>query len=545
MTVATGVRRVVWPLHLSRQIAYSLYGRPISAGNETYIRECLTGLAALRRRTAVSALPGVAAAVDEVLRAPSREGLQRLMQAVDAVGYSFCAERTEPRPLRFGRLSATRYRRLIFSVGPGIGLGDEITVLPFVRMLSTAFPDAAVEVYTSYPAFWHAAAPDVRTRTQVHRPGKTYERIEELTATGEAPATFAAFINFSGLEMLLPYRIAGIPMTMFEYAVGEGRVDFLPPGEPLERMIALDEEVPSMVRARDAVVRHLLGVRGVTGDAAHSPAQRMRNGDEFVLLVNPLTSKQMPLTPRGWARLARAVRAALPRRCRMIVRVYPGLSAASHKIAGAVIAACEMERRTGDVAEAMVRSSETLTAGNAVVATMDALANADLLLGMDTFSAHLAAVVGTPSVALCLTRNPLFWEPAAGSFWVDIGTGVETIAELLGNVVGAVAGRAPQLFGPVSRDACRDALAAGVVATAASAFDVAGPVQRRAYAALDEIWAALRPSARGFFERIDASYAWPRIRGGLTPSTPIQRARLAGGRLADSMFFRLLRMVSS
>lgn len=541
----TGVRRAVWPLHLARQIAYSLYGRPISAGNDTYIRECLTGLAALRGRAAVSGVAAVATAVDDVLRAPSRDALERLMRAVDDIGHLSWPRVADPRPLRFGRLRGARFKKVIFDVGPGIGLGDEIAVLPFQRMLSSAFPDAAVEVYTSYPALWHAAAPDVRTRTQVNRPDKAYERIEELTTVGEAQSTLAAFINFSGLEMLLPYRIAGVPMPMLEYAVGFGRIDFLPPGEPLERMTAVEPEVPSMVRARDTLVRHLLGMRGASGNTAHTMPSRPRRRDDFVLLVNPLTSKEMPLTQHGWARLVRTVRDVLPRRRRLIVRVYPGLSHSAREIAGAVAAACDAIRLPGDVVEPIVSPVERLTSGTAVSTTIDTLSNADLLLGMDTFSAHLAATVATPSVAVCLTRNPLFWESAAGSFWIDVGTGIDTVAQLLGSVAGAIAGRPPALLRGIAPDACRAAMAAGTVATAASPFDVTGAAQRRAYSALDEIWTSLRPAARALFERVDASYAWPSIRGELASTTPIKRARIAGARLADSMFFRLLGMVTS
>ena len=541
--MGAAVRRAVWPLHLARQIAYSLYGRPISAGNDTYIRECLTGLAALRRRAAVSAVPAIAAGVDQVLRASSREALERLMRTVDETGYQSWPGVADARPLRFGRLRGARFRKLIFVVGPGIGLGDEIAVLPFQRMLSAAFPDAAVEVYTSYPALWHAAAPGVRTRNQVNRPDKAYERIEELTAVGEAQSTLAAFINFSGLEMLLPYRLAGVPMPMLEYAVGLGRIDFLPPGEPLERLITLEQEVPSMVRARDALIRHLLGTRDASGDTP--PAPRPRGAADFVLVVNPLTSKEMPLLPPGWARLVRAVRNVVPRRRRLIVRVYPGLSPAAREIAAAVTEACDTMRLPGVAVEPMVSPIERLTSGTAVSTTLDALANADLLLGMDTFSAHLAATIATPSVAVCLTRNPLFWESAAGSFWIDVGTGVDTVAQLLGSVAGAITGRPPALLDGIVPEACRAAMGAETVAAAASPFDVAGATQRRAYSALDEIWTSLRPAARALFLRTDASYAWPSIRGELAPTTPLRCARIAGARLADSMFFRLLRMAAS
>jgi len=538
------VRRAIWPVQLARQIAYSLFARPISAGNDTYIRECLSGLASLRGGAAVSRIPRVAHAVDGVLHAPTREALEHLVHEVDAVGYATWCSEVEPRVLRFGRLRGAVFRRLLFVVGPGIGLGDEIAVLPFQRMLSNAFPDAAVEVYTSYPALWHAAAPGVRTRTQVHRPGKAYERIEELNAAGEARTTLASFVNFSGLEMLLPYRIAAIPMPALEYAVGIGRVDFLPPGQPLERMIALDPDAPSMIRARDALALHLLGIREAPRETPRS-APRSKHRDELVLLLNPLTSKEMPLTPQGWARLLRTVRDALPRRCRMIVRVYPGLSQSAHEIARSVIDACRHSLRAGDVLEPLVQPFDRLTSGNAVRAVMNALADADLLLGMDTFSAHLAARVGTPSVAICLTRNPLFWESAAGSFWMSVGAGIDRVAQLLGNVAGAVIGRPAPLFEGIDVGTCREALAAESVASASSPFDVAGNAQRRAFAALDEIWNALHPAARSLFTIVDQLYAWPWIRSELTPTTPIKRARLAGVRLADSMWFRLLRMVAS
>jgi len=537
----TPARRAVWSLHLSRQLSYALYGRFVSAGNETYIDECLTALRELRKTPAVSRNVNVRATFDAVLERPTHDGLRRLLQSIDDTGYMRAASQPAPRPLPFGSLRAKRYARLLFVLGPGIGLGDEIAFAPFLRGLRSAFPEAKVEIYTSYPSLWRELAPDAITRNQVRRPDRAYARIEEIAAAGEGATTLAGFVTYGNLEMLLPYFAARVPVDVFQYPIGQGYLDLLPAGSAAaQRLTTLDPAAPSIARARDALLHHLLGTR-----AGHPPPDcpsAVRDREQFVLVVNPLTSKAMPVDPPAWAALVGAVRRAIARSRRLDVRVYQGLSPSAHGIAARTVESCRAALRPGDTIAFLTDRAADLTSANSVHITAGALRDADLLLGMDTFTAHLAAETNTPSVALCLTRNPLFWEPHPSSFWLDLGAGGDAVAHLLVCVTALLAGRGDDLARGIPEGTFRAAAAASGLATLPSALELFSSGVRDAIAALDTVWLALPPRVQAMFARLDAAYAWPHIRARFDPKLPLAEVRRAGAQLRDSMFFRLVGM---
>ena len=50
-----------------------------------------------------------------------------------------------------------------------------------------------------------------------------------------------------------------------------------------------------------------------------------------------------------------------------------------------------------------------------------------LVLGLDTFTAHLASFIGTPSAALCYHRNLAFWSDYPRTWWIEIKHGLDRI----------------------------------------------------------------------------------------------------------------------
>lgn len=534
-------RRQLWSLHLARLIAFSLVGRPIGPGNETYIDECLAGLESLRRAVAEQGGPAAAAALAMLLRTRTKAATRPLLAAIDRTQYAapMRIARANATPLRHGALVRRERRRLLFVIGPGLGLGDELSLVHFVRAVRAAMPRATAEIYSCYPSLWRSVEPGVRVRTLVRCPERAYLAIEEAAAE-DADGTAAIFANFGAMEMLLPYVHTPIGIDLFDYGVGLGRIDHLPANSrTLETRCTLEPRAPSLLRARDAILATLLGTRfrNASTDSARAtrPSAGPRSEGPFVLLLNPLTSKDMPLTPEEWSALVATVREVVPRERPLHCAVYPGLSDGSRAIAARIAAACSPA--IDELQFITDAHGAPLSAATAAGATLDAVRGADLMLGMDTFTAHLTALEPVPAIALCLWRNPLFWENDPRTLWVHLALGPELLQELVRTVAALSAGVRPRWFAQLPPDVCREATRIGAPE---SALELLGEPHRLRIELLDRAWRAIPPRMRHLLSAADAEYAWPRIRTSFGADRALSEVRLAVAQLSDSMFFRLL-----
>jgi hypothetical protein len=297
---------------------------------------------------------------------------------------------------------------------------------------------------------------------------------------------------------------------------------------------------PNMIRALEDLLAHLLGTRPrIASRSTHSYFAGSAKG--FRLFVNPFTSKFSPLTPHHWAHFIREVRAALPPRMRLMCRVSPGFSPSCLEYARQVVRLAGQMIEPSDRVKVLGESNGVkITTENGIAAMHRAVARADFVLAIDTYTAHLAAYLNTVSLALCLTRNPEFWQPAVHTFWVDIHVGNETVLTIIRAIVKLTARRFVN-DPAIERYAgeCRDLVRLGhpLDLWPANGNGLAARMQHWASQA-STVWRALPKPLASILDKVDADHSWLRVGASLN-ETKNDSAPIALAKLAESFFFRL------
>jgi hypothetical protein len=457
------------------------------------------------------------------------------------------------RRIEAGVMAARAYRRVVVAVGPGIGVGDEVAFVRFVDELRRRFPAARCEVFSFFPAIWRTLAPEVRTRSLVPRPLRGYRQIDSWSALSAPGELLAVFATFASQWMFLPYLGCRRTADLLEIAVGRGTAWWLPAGGDEPRLLrALDPQVPNHGRSLRTLAGHLLSGRGrrpAPADPA-APPRPSPAGDEtpFRLFVNPLTTKRIPLAPDDWAGYVGEVRSALDAGGAgarpLEVTVYPGLAAPSIAYAREVVGRVRRAADGGSAVRAGLLAGpgrRPLAAATATGRCFEALGEADLAIGLDTFTAHLAAHAPVVAVNLCLTRNPEFWEEGTNTLWWDLDLGPDTIRRLLRLTLEVRLGGAACRL---DRRRCRELADLGPPeAIAGGALDVRESALDAWVAAADAVWKALPPDLRRLFEEVDRDLAWPAVRAGFRSARPsLREIDRSAARVESSLFYRLCRL---
>ncbi len=540
-------------LHMARQIAFSLVGRPISFANSVYVQDCMAGLRALRELIhAHEADRRLIACLDQVIEAPSAPGLRTLMGLIDQAHAAGWAPASWQR-LPAGLLQARNYAHIVLMAGPGIGLGDETAVVPFYRRLGEYFPGASIEVYTTYPGMWRALEPQVPVQSWVNKPDRAYARIEELLEAKHSAPILGTFVNFSGLNMLQPFFGEPVDADLLEISLGGGRIWHLSPEGVMRTHCEMDRKAPNLSRALERLAEHVFPGRNAQlappPPATRSIQPRASPGDPFRVVINPLTSKEMPLRPEQWERLIGTIRSTVPAERPLVCSIYPGLSTECWEYVGWIM---EQIRQGGQIAASdelrmlSEPSGKPLSVDRSLPVTFQAIREADLLLGMDTYTAHFAAHAHTPSLALCLDRSPLFWEQAPHTLWLDLRYGNLVMRSVLKLLIELLVIPDCSCFtGLLPAQQLGAVVALPLSQRISSALDLSTSAHGEWIATLDKAWGALPPREQSLLLRVDEEYAWPRIRPQLAADQPLPVALRAGEQLAASFFFRFLSLAAS
>ena len=549
-------------VHMTREIAHSLVSRPISFGNSAYFRDGLRNLERIRQAVAGQCrLSGtwepsarrLIHRLDRALRNPSMPFLKALNQPVAGLDPLAEFHRLIFRPLRPGILSAEDHDRVVVMIGPAIGLGDEIAFNDFLLSVRALKPRADFEVYSFFPTLWPVLTRAFAVRNLVGDPLRVFERLGNLLSRADLPRILALFANFSGHKMLAPFLRPRVGIDVLEVALGKGQAWWLPAdGGPAASHREWDEVVPNQHRSLERLTAFLTvrpqgAAKGRSAArAALPPLPDLSRRMTFRLLINPLTSKDIVMSPADWAELVGVVRAALPPDHRLSCQIYPGLSTRCHDFARSVV---ELAREGGLLAERdSIRplggpDGRPFTAEVGIERTFRAISASNLLLGIDTFSAHLAAQTEVPSLAFCLWRNPRFWQRRLNTLWLDVNVGRSAVRAMTHWVVALIcgapfAGRDPRPAAGIYRR---------IVSLEAAGGELCAPSGRRSrrfrgwLSLLDATWQGLPAAQRNLLARVDEDFAWPRVRASLVaPNATSLDLRRAFDRLTDSMFLRLI-----
>lgn len=429
-------------LHLLRVYQTIIALRPLDRGNreflETLLRACRALLAPLQTH-----LDGAGAAdtgLHELVHAAREQTAANAAAAapdlLTRISTARAVAPVEGRSLYVQRpISHLRddYASVRIVFGPGLGMGDAITFYPFVRALLAHCSRAAVTIWDLYPSLWRHLVPEARTAHYRGRPLRPFTQPPSGEGGGRTLVVIIDFEGFSFHERILPRRP---DQDVLEIALGRRTAWFAPGDSP---WTDVDHFARAPV-ANNYWMLHQLALRlfGSGRDVrAWMPREvrrrRTPSVDGPVVLLNPLSSKAVPLTLDDWSRLFRQLRVDVDTRGQLRAIVYPGVHEASRADAAALARA--LRTRAGVLTELLSGADgEPLTPYNAIDRFIHALRHADICLTIDTFSAHLAPLYGVPTLVITLKRNREFWVPDRQTFhWLapEAVTGIPPVAARL------------------------------------------------------------------------------------------------------------------
>lgn len=534
--------------HVSLHIAETLADRPLSVANTPFVVNSLRALATLRQVLidAIAGLNGcdrrqVTTLIEMIsgfLVEPGPPGARQIARYVSEAMELHAAAMRASIPQR--ELSAEPFRgshhdSLVVMIGPGIGIGDEIKLQALLLGLRCGLEldPAQVAIFSFYPSIWRTLTPDFVVHDLSRDPLGAFS---EARQRRHPLLVFASFLEQFSARCTMP---VGQPTDTMAVTLINGEIRLRFANDGVERVIStLVRKAPNYKAALAALTEHVCPSEAATASGLPRPSiTRLRNDRRtFTLAISPFTSKTSPLTPFDWAGFVAVVRRALPPSRCLSCWIVPGVSQSCREFAEQT-RTLTRARLHGEDAVALLDDGRTpLGVDDAFPALFDALRDTDLLLSIDTFSAHLARQTGTVTVALCLNRNVHFWDVTPYSFWLDTTRPRRDVITLL-RVISSLAARTTTRGGPLAD--LLDRAPRLIRATAG----LASPDQGRAAMVSlrrrgDALWVALPDAIRQALMSLDAEYAWPGLRHDIVSEDPGRR-RVAWMQLSASTFWRM------
>ncbi|MFZ3047932.1 MAG: hypothetical protein WA151_18620 [Desulfatirhabdiaceae bacterium] len=511
-------RRLLQLVHLAREHAAAVAYRPISFGNRGYLEERVADLHQIgsaikdllpRLKPVWRIIAGhVSQLLANISSDQKKKAFDRIVQDCDRTKYKeyWFHEITyvpaSDRPLLTGP-----YDRILMVIGPGIGLGDEISCVELILSLRMKFPKAEFDFFGYYSGVWTQADSTFKTHSLVKRPMMAFECVDQVMVDENRYNLLVVYINFTGLCFHLAFCLDRIRPDIVEIAVGQGKMWFMPrDGSPFQVVHAMDPLYPENYGALRQISNRLVGP--VTGSV--NKTGKICSTEEFRIIISPLTSKPIFLTPADWADIIEKTLCHVTNRKPVSCLVLPGMSASSADYARELV-----DRTTvKNISEFNIRvlgSGGPLSSETAYSKVYHALNQAHLLVGIDTYTSHLAAMVSVASINLCYERNIAFWPDVSNSWWIELRHDMETITEVstllfklaggMKNIDLSMLKKSPHLDVLIKMD--RSFSSVNGVFT----HDDLQNILTTCHAA----WNQIPQPYQRLITGIDANYAWPRI----------------------------------
>ena len=548
-------KKLLQLLHLVREHAAAIAFRPISFANKEYLEERVGELHCLGREMELM-LPGlkpqwqtVSIHIRRLLKNISaqhgKRDFSRIVWVCDQTRYrNFWKETATYIPAYNGTIIKKKYDRVIVVTGPGIGLGDEISCLEFIRSLKAVLPGADFDFYGFYPGFWNAVEPESTIHSLVGKPTKPFDCVDDIVKERKADKTLLVFINFSGLRFHLAFCLDKVRPDIVEIAVGKGVMWFAPAdGSPIQVARAMDELSPCNYIAMRKLAGKLLGPVNNDGFRQKQPARGF-DKDVFQIIINPFTSKQIFLGPQDWALIIKKA-INLKDRKQVSVSVLPGMSEQSKDYAMQIVD----EAKTDGIDNFNIRILEnngSLYPDHAFQTVYQSMCRSDLLIGIDTYTAHLAAALSVPSVALCYYRNVAFWPDISNSTWIELRHDVNIITEWT-SLILILSGGLKNRGAATIKKKLRAEEFIRLESNLSSANSKTIPERiDKSLENYNAAWNLLPANCRNLINQLDYNYAWPKINGWLGDCLPDENASAWLLDIIDRSHFRkLIQMIAN
>lgn len=181
---------------------------------------------------------------------------------------------------------------------------------------------------------------------------------------------------------------------------------------------------------------------------------------------------------------------------------------------------------------------DPFSADSAFSRVYQAMAESRLLIGIDTYTSHLAAMLSVASVNLCYERNIAFWPDVFNSWWIELRHDLDTITEVAALLFSLAGGMNRSLSAQLEKRVHLEALIA-----ADKLFSAIGSVST--HESLQSIltvchaaWSQIPYRYRQVITEIDANYAWPRVSAWLCDDRLDEKIRFWTGNIVGKSHFR-------
>ncbi|MBF0423922.1 MAG: hypothetical protein HQL73_13125, partial [Magnetococcales bacterium] len=414
--------------------------------------------------------------------------------------------------------------------GPGTRIGDESKPKKIIESLASwaGLSGERVILHSFCPSIWSVLLPTLNQGDLIAQPLIPFQPSRDRTLT-----IFAGFMYQGWLSTLNRTRQPSLEITL---ASGEVRARL--PGEPLEyHFTALERATGNYSRALTEIQNHLLGE--TTEKQYSTRSYHARKHEHLQLLINPFTSKHSPLAPSDWAGYLGILRRAIPSQKNILCRIIPGLNDSCREYAGRLKTLAGHFLYPGDTIRILDETGPSFNEGNAMQQVFATLQQSDLLLTIDTYTAHLASHTRTISIALCLNRNSPFWDPAPHTFWLTLLPGNPAPGVLIRAVANL-------LEGDGIRGGARFAAAVELAATTMTKIDpmlsdpqrISPGSRQRLAGKLQRIWQTWPEAIQTALEAVDGADGWPQLHSELADEDFFHPEPWLD-RLTLSNFFRL------
>lgn len=305
---------------------------------------------------------------------------------------------------------------ILFAVGPNIGIGDEMILFLAVEALRRRYPSARLEVWSHADTLWDWLS-KAELRYVGSDPLAPFVRAQRLLR--EDPS---ALVGFSEFATTSAYR-------HLETVPGFDRFFFLDTGSRVLRLVDQQcgeiaeysaPDPPTIYQALGALLSRAgltlpeLGLLRSIRTASSVPQ------GAFKLFVSPFSSKDYTkLEPVWWARIL----SCLGRKGPLEVEILSGLNEQSRRYAQGIGEAIESGnvqwRLEGKGPDTVLRK------------VIESALKSDLVLGLDTFTAHLSILRKIPSVTIFFGSSGNAWRvPGAPVLGATIFDQPEHVADL-------------------------------------------------------------------------------------------------------------------
>ena len=538
-------RRLLQLLLLAREHAAAVAYRPISFGNRGYLEERVADLR--RIGSAINDLhprlkPAWRFMAGHVSRLLANISCEKPKKAFDRIVQN--CDQTQFKEYWFHEITyvpasdkphlKNDYERILVITGPGIGLGDEISCAELILSLRKKFPGAEFDFWGYYAGVWPRIDASFTAHPLAGRPMMIFECVDQAMMDGKGENLLVIYINFTGLCFHLAFSLDRYRPDIAEIAVGMGKMWFMPRHRsPVQISLAMDPLYPENYGALHRLSVQLAGPI----DCPAAPKGEICNQDVFQIIISPLTSKPIFLTPADWADLIEKTLGLVVNRKPVSCVVLPGISASSADYAGEIVNRTSI-RPIPEFDIRVLGSGEPLAADRAFSTVYQAMADSGLLIGIDTYTSHLAAMLSVASVNLCYERNTAFWPDRFNSWWIELRHDLDTItdvASLLFSLSGGMKNPYPPWMEPlVNLDALMEVDKLFSAARGVSNHEGFQDILTACHAA----WRQIPYRYQQVLTEIDANYAWPRVCDWLSGDHLDDHTRLWTGNVLSKSHFR-------